>query len=190
MNRILLHLTALFLTAFPVAVFAHTGQGDHGFLDGLVHPFLGMDHLLAMLLVGVWSVLHARNVWLAPVCFVTLLSLGTLFGQQGAEMPHLEPLVAASVLVLGGMLTLPFKMGRSAALAVNGGFAVFHGMAHGGELSAGHGVLAGIVLGSALLHATGMGIAYAFLQGRPQWAQRFGQIAAVLGGGLILSSVL
>ena len=60
----------LLLTALPLAAFAHTGHGDHGFIDGLTHPFLGLDHLLAMLLVGVWSVLHSktarRSGWRQP----------------------------------------------------------------------------------------------------------------------------
>ena len=181
---------AVILTCLPIAAFAHTGQGDHTFMDGFTHPFLGADHLLAMLVVGVWSVLHARHVWLAPLCFVTLLTVGAVLGQHGLSVPHLEPLVAASVLVLGVMLTLPFKLDTSASLAVIGGFAIFHGVAHGGELSAGNNVLGGIVLGSALLHAAGMSFAQRFLKGRPQLARHFGQLVAVIGGGLILSTVL
>ena len=184
------HLLAAVLLGLPVAAFAHTGQGDHGFLDGFAHPFLGMDHLLAMLVVGVWSVLHARNVWLAPLCFVTLLTAGAILGQHGVMVPQLEPLVAASVLVLGVMLMLPFKLALPAALAIIGGFALFHGMAHGGELSSGTSVLAGIVLGSALLHATGMAFAHFVLRSRPQLALRLGQVVAVLGGGLIVSAVM
>ena len=70
-------LAALLLTALPVAAFAHTGHGDHGFMDGFAHPILGLDHLLAMLMVGVWSVLHSKTapqVWLAPTAFVALLA--------------------------------------------------------------------------------------------------------------------
>ena len=137
---------ATVLVFLPLAALAHTGQGDHGFLDGFVHPFLGLDHLLAMLVVGVWSVQHARHIGLAPLCFVTLLTTGAILGQQGLIVPQLEPLVAASVLVLGVMLTRPFKMVLPAALGVIGGFALFHGMAHGGELSSGNSVLLGIVL--------------------------------------------
>ena len=66
----------LLLTLLPLAAFAHTGHGEHGFADGFRHPFLGIDHLLAMLLVGVWSVLNARKVWLAPAVFVVLLTIG------------------------------------------------------------------------------------------------------------------
>ncbi|WP_305073741.1 HupE/UreJ family protein [Propionivibrio sp.] len=183
-------LAALLLTALPLAAFAHTGHGDHTFIDGFTHPFLGLDHLLAMLLVGVWSVLHARHVWLAPLTFVTLLAAGAALGQHGIVVPQLEPLVAASVLVLGVMLTLPFRVGLSAALAVIGGFALFHGMAHGGELEQGSTIMAGIVLGSALLHGLGMGFAHFVLKNRPTLALRLGQLVAVIGGGLVLSTVL
>ena len=183
-------LAALLLTALPLAAFAHTGHGDHGFIDGFAHPFLGLDHLLAMLLVGVWSVLNARRVWMAPLTFVLLLAGGAFLGQHGIVVPQLEPLVAASVLVLGVMLTLPFRVGLTAALAVIGGFALFHGMAHGGELEQGSTIMAGIVLGSAILHGIGMGIAHFVLRNRPTLALRLGQLVAVVGGGLVLSTVL
>ena len=186
-------LVALLLTALPLAAYAHTGHGDHGFIDCFTHPFLGLDHLLAMLMVGVWSVLHsnnARRVWLAPTIFVFLLATGAVLGQHGIVVPQLEPLVAASVLVLGVMLTLPFRVGLSAALAVIGGFALFHGMTHGGELEQGSTIMAGIVLGSATLHAIGMGAAHFVLETRPTLALQLGQLVAVIGGGLVLSTVL
>ncbi len=190
MKKCFLNGLILILASLPAAALAHTTQGGHGFMDGFAHPFLGMDHLLAMLVVGVWSVLHARNVWLAPACFVSLLTVGTLLGQHGLVVPQLGPLVAISVLILGIMLVKPFKLGASVSMALIGGFAVFHGMAHGGELSTGSSVLAGIIAGSLLLHVTGMGLANFFLTSRPRLTLRFGQFVAVLGGGLVLSSVL
>ena len=183
-------LATLILAALPLAAFAHTVHGDHGFMDGFTHPFLGLDHLLAMLLVGVWSVLHARHIWLAPATFVTLLAAGAALGQRGIVVPQLEPLVAASVLVLGVMLMKSARLGLSAALAVIGGFALFHGMAHGGELEQGSTIMAGIVLGSAVLHGIGMGFAHFVLKHRPMLALRLGQIVTVIGGGLVLSTVL
>jgi len=185
-------LSPLLLAIFPLFVFAHTGHGDHTFVDSFTHPFLGLDHLLAMLMVGVWSVLHARSnqVWLAPATFVSLLAVGAFLGQHGNVVAQLEPLVAASVLVLGVMLTLPFSLGLPAALAVIGGFALFHGMAHGGELEQGSAIMSGIVLGSAVLHACGMAFAHRVLKSRPQLALRLGQLVALIGGGLVLSTVL
>lgn len=190
MNKYLSSGIVLILAALPVAALAHTGQGNHGFIDGLAHPFLGMDHLLAMLVVGVWSVLNTRKVWLAPSCFVVFLTFGTVLGQNGFIVPLLEPLVAISVLVLGIMLTHPSRLGMSAALLFIGGFAVSHGMAHGAELSAGRSVLAGIIAGSIILHAAGMSIAGLFLRNRPQLTRGFGHLVTLLGGGLILSTIL
>ena len=183
-------LAPLLLAILPFAAFAHTGQGNHSFIDGFAHPFFGADHLLAMLLVGAWSVLHGRQIWLAPLTFVTLLAAGAVLGQNGLFVPQKELLVAASVLTLGIMLTLPFRLGLAPALAIIGGFAVFHGMAHGSELSSGGNVLAGIVLGSALLHACGMAFAHLVLKSRPRLTLRLGQLVAVVGGGLMLSTVL
>ena len=190
MNKRFFNGLALILAIFPAVALAHTGQGNHGFADGFAHPFLGMDHLLAMVVVGMWSVLHTRKVWFAPTCFVIMLTIGAILGQHGFMVPKLEPLVAISVLVLGAMLTHPLKFGVSASLALIGGFAVFHGMAHGGELSAGANVLVGIVAGSVLLHVAGMSIAHTVLTNRPQLARGFGKLVTVLGGWLILSNVL
>ena len=189
MSKRLFLLTVL---ALPTFAFAHTGHGDQTFMDGFTHPFLGLDHLLAMLMVGVWSVLNARSnkVWLAPATFVSLLAVGAYLGQHGIVVPQLEPLVAASVLVLGVMLALPFKLALSAALAVIGGFALFHGLAHGGELEQGSAIMTGIILGSAVLHACGMAFAHRVLKSRPQLAMRLGQLVALIGGGLVLSTVL
>ncbi|MDR0577277.1 MAG: HupE/UreJ family protein [Candidatus Accumulibacter sp.] len=190
MNKLVPNVAILALACLPAVALAHIGQGDHGFMDGLAHPFLGMDHLLAMLAVGVWGALYTARAWLAPACFVAFLAVGALLGQHGFVLPQLEPLVAVSVLALGLMLAHPLKPGLAASLALIGGFAVFHGMAHGGELSVGASVLAGIVLGSAALHAAGIGLACFLMKNRPQARRRFGQLLALLGGGLILSSVL
>lgn len=184
------NLLALTLFFLPAAVFAHSGHANHGFIDGLIHPFLGMDHLLAMLVVGIWSVLRARSIWLAPLSFVAMLTVGAVLGQNGLSAPQLEPLVAASVLVFGLMIALSIKLKEATSLTIIGGFALFHGMAHGGELSGDYTVLSGIVLGSALLHGLGMSFAHAFLKQHPQLAKRLGQLVAVLGGGLVLSVMI
>ena len=181
---------ALLAALLPIAAAAHTGHGGQGFVDGFAHPFFGADHLLAMLLVGAWSVLNGRRAWTAPLVFMALLAAGAALGRHGLVVPQLEPLVAASVLALGVMLALPLRMGLAAALAVIGGFALCHGMAHGGELGHGAAIMAGMLLGSALLHGVGMAFAHAVLKHRPRLALRLGQLVAVAGGGLVLSTVL
>lgn len=190
MNQRVSHLILAGLLSLPFAAMAHTGHDGHGFTAGFAHPFLGMDHLAAMLMVGVWSVLNSRRIWLAPASFVGLLALGALAGQQGFALPQLEPLLAASVIVLGVMLTLPFKPEPAAALAVIGGFAFCHGLAHGSELSAGASALSGMILGSVLLHGIGMTLAQYVLRQQAVWTQRLGQAVALLGGGLLLNALI
>ncbi len=189
-NKFLSTSLALLFAGAPAAALAHTGQGGHGFMDGFTHPFLGADHLLAMLAVGAWSVLQGRRRWLAPIVFILSLVAGAILGQQGFGTLPLEPMVAASVLVLGVMLAYPRKAGVLPALALIGGFGVFHGVAHGSELSTGADVLAGIVAGSALLHASGIAMGSFLLKHSPQQLRRCGQLIALLGGGLVLSTVL
>ncbi len=189
MNKPTVMLLVAGFLCLPVVAIAHPGHAGDGFGVGFMHPFLGLDHLLAMVVVGIWSVLYSRRVWLAPLCFVSFLAIGALLGHGGLVVPQLEPLVAASVLVLGLMLTLPLGRGTSAPLAVIGAFALCHGMAHGGELGAAGGVLAGIVLGSAILHGAGMLLARHVLQQRESWANRFGQAVVLVGGFLLVNTL-
>ena len=190
MNKHVSHLVVAGLLSLPFAVMAHTGQHGQGFADGFTHPFLGIDHLAAMLMVGIWSMLNSRRVWLAPLTFIALLTVGALAGQQGFSIPQLEPLVAASVIVLGVMLTLPFALGTTTSLAVIAAFAFCHGLAHGSELAAGSSVLSGMILGSALLHVSGMLIAQRALQHHAGRTLRLGQAAALLGSGLLLTTLI
>ncbi len=190
MNKHLSRFVVAGLLSLPFAVMAHTGDHGQGFTDGFAHPFLGLDHLAAMLMVGVWSMLNSRRVWVAPLTFVLLLALGAIAGQQGVTIPQLEPLIAASVIVLGVMLTLPFKLGTVTSLAVIGAFAFCHGLAHGSELSAGSSVLSGMILGSALLHGIGMLIAQRVLRHQAGWTLRVGQAVTLLGGGLLFNALL
>ena len=189
-------LTTLMTIAFsllPLTAAAHIGQGEHGFIDGFAHPFFGLDHLLAMLLVGIWSILNSRRIWLglAPIIFITLLAVGVLFGQHGGMAVPIEPLVAASVLMLGLFLAKPNLMtGSSVALVLIGGAAFFHGLAHGSEVSAGSTALIGILTGSAVLHAFGMAIAHLWLNRRPLLTLRLGQFMTAVGGGLVLNAIL
>ncbi|WP_306602890.1 HupE/UreJ family protein [Azonexus sp.] len=190
MNKHASHLVVAGLLSLPFAVMAHTGHHGQGFADGFAHPFLGIDHLAAMLMVGIWSVLNTRRVWIAPLTFILLLTLGALAGQQGFSIPQLEPLVAASVIILGVMLMLPFKPGATTSLAVIGAFAFCHGLAHGSELTAGSSILSGMILGSALLHGIGMLIAQRVLRHRTGWTLRLGQAVALLGSGLLFSALI
>jgi len=189
MKSFLRTCTILFLS-YPVISFAHTGLGEHHFADGFIHPFLGVDHLIAMLIVGIWGVLNDHRVWVMPACFITFLGVGAVAGQSGYTAPALETIVAGSVVAFGLMLALRLKPGVLTTMMLIAVSAYFHGLAHGAELATGLNVLAGIVLGSALLHILGIMIAMCFLMKRPELSQRLGKTVAILGSYLVFSSII
>ncbi|HRL28938.1 MAG TPA: HupE/UreJ family protein [Ottowia sp.] len=188
-NRAFILLGLLWL-ALPAL--AHTGAlGDHvhtGFMAGLLHPFTGIDHLAAMLAVGVWSALAVRPVWVAPLAFVALLGAGALGGLAGVAVPGMEPMIAASLLVTGLLIATRAQWPVWAAALVAGLFAFFHGAAHGMELS-GVGVaqaLAGMLIGSAALHLTGIGLGRWVFDQRRWLSAMAGGAVALLGSALLL----
>jgi len=164
----------------PLVALAHPGTvaaHAHGFAAGFAHPFTGVDHLAAMLAVGVWSAGSQRRAWIAPAAFVACLLAGALATTSaGVAVPGAEAMIAASLLVLGLLLALRTVLAPAAAAVLVGGFAFFHGASHGTELGAGA-ALAGMVLATALLHAGGIAIGLA-LRGRGLWLTR------VAGAGL------
>ena len=195
--------TAAAATALPLSALAHVGAdggGHHHFLDSLshafAHPFTGADHLAAMLAVGAWSALtmpSLRTAWRAPAAFVALLVAGALAGFSGLWVSGVEPMIAASVLVLGLLVLVQKKMPWSAAAALAGVFAFFHGAAHGFELAgdsgmAAVGALAGIALGSATLHIAGMVLGHAVMQ-RHQWVAKLGGAATAALGAFMLTKL-
>ena len=176
--------------ALPLSALAHVGTdggGHHNFLDSVTHafahPFGGADHLTAMLAVGAWSALAFKSparAWSAPAAFVTLLVAGCLAGFAGLQVPAIEPMIAASVLVLGLLLMVQKQMAVGAAAGLAGVFAFFHGAAHGYELFEesfvpAAGVIVGMAAGSALLHGAGMVVGHGVMQ-------RFQAVAKVAGG--------
>ena len=183
-------LLGLLWPALPAL--AHTGAlGDHvhpGFMAGLLHPFTGIDHLAAMLAVGVWSALAVRPVWVAPLAFVALLGAGALGGLAGVAVPGVEPMIAASLLVTGLLIATRAQWPVRAAALVAGLFAFFHGAAHGMELS-GVGVaqaLAGMLVGSAALHLTGIGLGRWVFDQRRWLSAMAGGAVALLGSAVLL----
>jgi urease accessory protein len=122
---------------------------------------MGLDHLLAMLAVGLWAAqLGGRWTWAVPLAFVGSMAAGGALGFAGARLPLVEPMIAASVLALGLLVALRVRL-RWSGLALVGAFAVFHGIAHAAEIPAEASRLvyvAGFVLASVLLHATGVAL--------------------------------
>jgi urease accessory protein len=133
------------------------GAAHHGLVTGFLHPVTGLDHLAAMLAVGVWSAMTTRRIWMAPVSFAALLLTGALLAQAGVGFPAIEPMIAVSMLVVGLLLAVQVKLPDAAGAVLVGAFALFHGAAHGQELGGGA-ALVGMVLGTAVLHAVGIGM--------------------------------
>lgn len=191
-------LAAIATVSAPLAAHAHTGVGDtHGFLHGFVHPFSGLDHMLAMVAVGVFAAhLGGRAMWLVPAAFLLMMAAGGALAIGGGGLAFVEIGIAASVIVLGLAVALRWHLPTSAAMALVGFFAVFHGQAHGGGLPAdasGPVYALGFVLATALLHLAGIGVGLAI--GRvgavtSRFALRAGGGAVALAGAAILAGQL
>lgn len=160
---------AVGLLAFaPSLAHAHTGLGIaiSGFAHGFAHPLQGADHLLAMIAVGMFAAQRGgRALWMLPASFVAVMVAGFLLGTAGVTLPGVEPVIVASLLVLGLLLASAVRLPTLAAAAIVGAFALFHGMAHGAEMPAGNMALsfgAGFVTATSLLHAAGATIGIAF----------------------------
>ncbi|BAN50867.1 HupE/UreJ family protein [Metapseudomonas resinovorans] len=151
---------ALFLT--PAMAFAHAGHDHAGVLSGLAHPVTGLDHLLAMLAVGLWAAQQQGNArWILPLTFVGTMLLGGLAGFAGAELPLMETGIAGSVLALGLLVAVAVRPPLWLAMGLTALFALAHGVAHGlelPELSSPWGYAAGFVAATAALHAAGYGL--------------------------------
>lgn len=186
-------LAALIL---PFAAAAHTGHGDpSGFLAGFGHPFAGLDHLLAMLGVGLWAMQmqaagpRSRAVWLLPLGFVLPMAAGFGIALLGLPVPGIEQGIALSVLALGLAVALSLRPPMPLALTAVGLFALCHGHAHGSELpEAGLavGYAAGMLLATGLLHLAG--IAAALAANRQAWplATRAAGAAIALAGAALV----
>jgi len=164
---------------------AHTGTGlPGGIVAGFSHPFIGLDHLLAMVSVGLWGArLGSPLIYALPVIFPAVMVVGAILGMLGVPVPPVEIVVAMSVLVLGTCIALSLKPPVRVASLIVAIFAVFHGYAHGKELPSAAdaiGYSSGFVLATGLLHLTGIGIGA--LGDRPG-----GQIATRSIGAVIAS---
>ncbi len=135
---------------------------DGGYLAGMLHPFAGIDHLLAMVAIGLWAAtLGGSAVWRVPGAFVTMLIAGAVIGMSGVHLVEVEPVIALSVLLLGLAITFTLRVSTSVGVFVAGMFSFFHGYSHGLELSemtSGYMYLVGIGLSSIALHIIGIGL--------------------------------
>jgi urease accessory protein len=155
-------LSAMMLL-LPSYVFAHVEQGQAaGFITGLEHPWSGLDHVLAMIAVGLWGAqLGNPAMWVLPVTFPMVMAMGAMMGLLGIPLPGIEIGIALSAILLGAMVVGEIRPKMIIAALLVGFFAIFHGHAHGTELPAGQsGMLysMGFVIATGCLHAIGITI--------------------------------
>ncbi len=198
MLRSLSRLALIAAMLAPGVAFAHTGVGHTGgFVHGFAHPIGGLDHVLAMVLVGVFAwQLGGRALWLVPAAFVGVMAVGGALGVAGIDVPFVEIGIALSVVVLGVVVALGVKAPVAVAMAIVGLFAIFHGHAHGAEMpetAAGAAYGLGFMLATAFLHLFGIGMGYVI----GNLGDRYGQVvtraaggAAAVAGVAILTGIL
>ena len=172
----------------PFSAWAHVESGQAGgFVSGLSHPVSGLDHVLAMIAVGLWGAqLGAPAVWLLPVAFPMMMACGGMLGLMGIPVPGIEIGIAVSGIVLGALILREARMPLLGALFVVAFFALFHGHAHGTELSPGQNAMLyslGFVICTGTLHGVGIGMGLAHRWEFGRLALR-GAGAVVMAGGL------
>jgi urease accessory protein len=179
-------IAAVGLVVFAGSAAAHTGgHAVVGFVSGLTHPLLGLDHLLAMFAVGLWAAQQGgRALWAVPAAFVAAMAGGGALTALGVGLPHVETAISVSVLVLGLLVATRQQWAAPAGMALAAGFALFHGYAHGTEMPLAASPLLyalGFVLATAGLHAAG--IAASLLGHRAMRVAGFG--IAATGAALV-----
>jgi len=184
-------LAALATLLFASPAMAHDGEGG-GFVSGVLHPIGGLDHVLAMVAVGIWGAQLGRpQIWLLPITFPLVMALGGAAGLMGLPLPGVEIGIAASAVALGLMVLFEAKPPIWASLALVAFFAIFHGYAHGAELPEGQsGALysLGFVISTGLLHALGIGIGVIHRWPVGQASLRASGVAVALGGLFFLAA--
>jgi urease accessory protein len=181
-------LLVVLLLLAPASALAHQDVGQAaGFLAGLMHPVSGLDHVLAMVAVGLWgAVLEAPAIWVLPVAFPVVMAFGGLLGLLGVPLPGGEIGIALSAVVLGAAVLAELRPPLWVATIIVAFFAIFHGHAHGRELPEGTSAQLyslGFVMATGLLHAVGilLGLLHRWSVGR--------QAVRAAGGGVALAGL-
>jgi len=164
MSKLTLTRALQFIAAgllLPSFAYAHIGVGEaSGFMHGLTHLTSGLDHVCAMLAVGLWAAqMGGRSVWVVPLTFVGVMALGGALPMLGISLPFVEPGIVLSVLLLGVLIAAAVRLPLLLSSSMVGLFALWHGHAHGAEmpeLASGIGYALGFMLATALLHAIGI----------------------------------
>lgn len=186
MRHVSLRLLAATLVFAPTVAAAHPGHGETaGFIHGFMHPIGGIDHILAMVAVGILAYqLGGRALWLLPAVFVAVMGIGGLLGAANLHLPLVEIGIATSIIVLGAAIASGIKAPVVAAAAVTGVFAAFHGFAHGAEMpvaGSAANYAAGFMIATTLLHVIGIGIGLALAR----VSQGYGPVLYRVAGCLV-----
>ncbi len=147
----------------PTLAQAHTGVASTGgFAHGFSHPLGGLDHLCAMIAVGLWAAqMGGRAIWAVPLTFVSVMALGGFLGMTQMHLPLVETGLVLSVLMLGVFIAAAARLPLAASVVIVGLFALCHGVAHGSEMpvaASGLTFALGFVLATSLLHTVGIGL--------------------------------
>lgn len=181
------------LTLLAAPALAHTGQGASGLYAGMFHPITGLDHVVAMVAVGLWGgILGKPALWQLPVAFPVIMAVAGAFGVAGIPLPGVEAGIALSGIVLGAMVLFAVQMPVRAAMAIVGVFAVFHGHAHGTELPDAANPMAyalGFVLATGLLHLCGIALGTLGKWPVGRMVVRAAGAAIALAGGAFLTGI-
>jgi len=184
-------LFGLLAAAVSASAWAHVGvHADGGLSTGFAHPFFGLDHLLAMVAVGIWAVqIGGRSLVALPAAFVTFMAVGAALGAAGVVLPQVEGMVALSVLASGCAVGSSVRLAWYWAVALVAAFALFHGHAHGTEMpefSLPWQYFAGFALATVALHALGVAAGVG-LKSRPAILRAGGAAIGLAGGWLVVS---
>ncbi len=184
------NLPALLLLIVPALAHANTGAGPaSGFSNGLAHPVLGLDHLLAMIAVGLWAAqLGGRAIWALPATFAGVMAFGGLAGAAGWNLPLVETGILVSVFLPGLLIASAARLPAWAAALLAGAFALFHGHAHGSEMPAGASAwlyAGGFALATAALLAAGLGLGVALKNASIAPALRVAGAIVMLAGVML-----
>lgn len=181
------------LACGAVPAYAHAGQDISGFLAGVKHPISGLDHVAAMVAVGLWGgILGKPALWLLPITFPLVMCIGATLGIAGITFPAVEVGIALSGIVLGCMVTFAVRPPLWLAMMLVSIFAMFHGYAHGAELpnSANPvGYAAGFVLATSALHLIGIAVGQLWQWQNGKVVVRAFGVAIALAGGAFLTGL-
>ena len=187
-------LAIVSMLAIAESASAHPGHGTAGFLPGVIHPLTGIDHIAAMVAVGLWATqLGKRAIWMVPTAFVVMMIMGAGLAFAGLRIPFVEQGIAASILVLGLLIVFAMRMPVAAGMALVGLFAIFHGWAHGSEMHPEASALAfgcGFVLSTIALHAVGIALGILLAKARQKVWVRLTGLSLVGCAALLFAGVL